>query len=86
MAIQSFVGSQKNLKVNALFNWKPMQFYKEWIFMIVLEDKRYVFDSFWLMFARIRLCLHALARRGRRSRPSPTAVLPVVVLPFGVGA
>ena len=39
------------------------------------------------MFARIRLCLHALARRGRRPRPSPTAVLlVVVVVPFVVGA
>ena len=33
-----------------------------------------VFDSFRLKFARIRLSLHELARRGRRPRPSPTAV------------
>ena len=25
------------------------------------------------MFSRIRLCLHALARRGRRPRPSPSS-------------
>ena len=38
------------------------------------------------MFARIRHCLHALARHGRRPRPSPTAVLLVVVVPFVIGA
>ena len=42
-----------------------------------------VFDSFRLMFVRIRLCLRALARRGR-PRPSPTAVSLVVVVPFVV--
>ena len=45
-----------------------------------------VFDSYGLMFVRIRLCLHALARRGRRPRPSPAAVLLVSVVSFVVGA
>ena len=43
-----------------------------------------VLDSFRLMFAKIRLCLHELARRGRRPRPSPTAVLLVVAVLFVV--
>ena len=38
------------------------------------------------MFAIIRHRLQALARHGRRRRPSPTAVLLVVVVPFVVGA
>ena len=49
----------------------------------------YVFDSFRLIFARIRLFTRTrtwFSRRGRRPKPSPTAVLLVVVVPFIVGA
>ena len=39
MTIQSFIGNQKNLEVNKMFDWKPMQFHEEWRLTLTFKSQ-----------------------------------------------